>query len=513
MNYDKWDKKIDGLISNQIVKYALKDLNRLYKTTNNKYVLFRIAKYEFEKKLYDLSKEHFNILLNDPDYCVCSNYYLAAIANRQRDYKLAFEYLEKIVNMDTEYKSLASGLYSEVLYKLKRSSDVIKFYEEQSEKGIVDAQTYYYASKSYAIRNDHPDHIFNSLKCIRKAIELDDNNIEYHDFLRKMYLSNNIYSGAISETKKLIFLDSPYKNELSLMLPELEVKENRKSEAIYTIKKNISDGIVSYNQSSLYFELLTRCNDFKEAEIVSKDIVGEDKRGLDNYLKLVRMYNREYLCDKSIELCEYLDDKKIANIDILAAEAEALIQLGKYEEAKKVLHKVIKHSVYNKFYRMLALCCYLEGDLNSARRIMDTINANPKSEIDTFLRNRLYVDDQSCYMHESLFNSLLSGYNFNLVYDHIGYRLSIPSHMSVLEPGINIRDFLLKMNDKILYLDPSYVLDRDTFLVECDEEVGLINDKPTKYFIVDAMCGEGILSVKPVIPTKEAESNFKRVHF
>lgn len=512
MSRSQLDRKIDEIISNQITKYALKDLNKLYlKKNKHKYVLFRIAKLEFERRLYDLSKEHFNILQNEPEYYVVSTYYLACIADREKEYNLVLEYLKKIMDIDSEYKELITGLYSEVLYKLKRSNDVIEFYRNLSEKGSVDAKTYYYASKAYAIRKDQPDNIFKCIKCIRSAIELDDKNVEYHDFLRKIYINNNMYSGAISETKILISLDTPFKTQYRLSLPELEVKVNRKSEALLNIKRNMDDGVTSFEQDSLYFDLLTRSNDYKEAESISENVIGENNSGLANYLKLIRMYNREYMCDRAIEICDDLENKKLANVDILGAEAEALIQLGKYEEAKKVLHKIIRYSLSNKFYRLLALCCYLEGDFKTARSIMDTISVNSKSEMDTFLRSKLYKDNQSRYMHDSLFNSLLSGYNLDLVHDKNGYRLSMPSHMGVLKPEVHRKDFLLKMNDKILYLEPSYVLDRDTYLINYEEEVGLINNKPTKYFIVDAMCGDGVFSIKPVIPTSDAESNFKIV--
>ena len=502
------EQKIDEIIENG--HNVLEKLEHIYELRNDNYVLFRIAKFEIEKGIEGYSA-HFKELLNDPSYFIPASYYLSRGYFRKKNYVYSLKYIRNVLSTDSEYLVDAVDLCLDILLKDSNKETCSEFLEIIKNQKNLNCDTYYKISKVYY----KYDYVKKAVEYVKKAISLNNNNTLYHDFLIKIYSDKGMTEELYNEVRTFLKIekDPELKRKLSLMVPKLEVELNYKLEALRSIKSNIDQGIVSKCQDDIYFNLLTRSGDYREAEVLSQKMNLSSPSQMENLLKIIKMYNRENMCNTSLDMLDNYEEFNKSNRELSYGKIVTLMQLKRYKEAKEIIINVLNEKVSSIYCLLLAVCCYYEGDTESAKKIMLKIEPSSDSKMDMFLRHNLGLDKCKYNGREPLYSKLLNKYDYEIVCREIKFMLGTKTHMSRVARDVFIRDLVYEFDDIIRGMNPSYKMGKDTYLINYGKPVGIVNDKSTSYFVVDAIPGGGIFMAKPVIPTKDAQANFSRVRY
>lgn len=505
--------EIDEIVSTK-GNNTLTKLNNLYnKYKQHPYILFRTAKYRYDNGLKNAAKEFRKIAESeDNEYSVPAYYYLIKISLKAGNYKQASKDYEKIKDAKNEYLELLKPQLSEILFRSGRINELLTYYNRLDVLNEVTDQDCYFAFRAYALNHNYSQ----AIKAIKRAISINPNNSDYHRAMIEVYCENRMYVPLLKEIENLlsqgIKLDD--EEQLKLAIPEIYDKMKSFKEAIVALEKNEAEGITRKSQDQLYFNLLTKVCDFYGAEQVSKKIVGYSSESLENYLQLTRMYNRLNLCDKSLTIFNEIEESKPNSMFFKYYKILTLIQLGEYEETINMIYSILdRYPNESRFNTILALCLYLDGDKNAAKSIMNKVPESDGSKKDVFLRKELNLNNSSKKQEDDLYYEMLYGYDFDKVYRVNRRRLCQNNHASGLKKEVNVGRFLSELNSMINDLEPSYKMETDTYLIKYGEDVGYVNNKQTQYFMVDAIPGGQLYTVKPVIPTLEAKKNFQRTRF
>ena len=512
MDRELAEQKVKELFDREDHKGIIKDLRKLYLETQDDYVLFKLAKLEIDSGRLEQAKTDFRALRRITGYYACSNYYIALVFARQKEYEKSIKHIEKILDTDSEYYStLAKQLYVKMAFKNKNYAEAIKMYNELVEKKLLTGEINYYAARSYIAVND----IESALKPLRKAISLDPDKGKYLKYVEEC--GRNVkpedYGKFISFLTNLLQLDIPYKDAVKVMLPQFRFKSKRTFRIIIDIEENEKNGITSDKQKELHLYLLKGIGDYKKAEEVfdENDFLNKD---LNQNLDLIKTYNKECEYNKAHELCDRIKSLGGTYTKELYYRAYTFVQQGKYDEGRNLLFKLVDFNsvgLYKRGYiELIVLSYYLEGDLDNAYKYMSYLSQPTGSKIDTFIRYKL-GDSKSKIKHgKDIYFKNLTNYDYDAVYAENRNMLS-RSNVSGLLSEVNVGNFLNELNDITSELKPSYRLYKNSYLINYGENVGFVRNQETPYFIVDRFPQNGLYKVRPVIPTLGAEDNFQRI--
>lgn len=509
MGEELYKSKIDEIIQEENLKLRNKKLSKLIEESkHDHYVLARVAQYRFEngqQGYLDLLHE----LEGDDDYFVFTNYCLGATYARRGQKEKGMEYLEKLFVFDGYYAEKAREMYPGLLFDTEDYENVLGFFEYLKQNNILNDTAYFYAAKVYF----HRRKFSTAQEYVEKAVEMNPDVIEYHNFLRALYQDTKQYREALKQVRILQSMDisQALRNKLDLIVPELLFNLEQKSTSMKAIKKNKDRNLTNGKQESLYFQLGVHYGDFKSAEESAKELINTGGVfSLKDYSNLMRMYSVENLCDKSLELYKTLNVDENRDLDIVYSKACILVQMGKYDEAEKILTSLIKKSRKAQYYRLLVLCLYFENKNNEARKILKLIPQDA-TRLDIFLRNELGILDLSTYKEVPTHAKLVKNYDYGVVYKQIRNRYNDNSKALYFNDGINIGRFMNDIKDIIGGITPNYRMQSSVYLIDYGKDVATVNSTQTGHIIAETLPNGELINLKPVIPTDEGRQNYQRV--
>ena len=500
-----YEEKIDKILSGDDKKFKGKKLTQLLKDSGyDHYVMARVAQFRYENGFQGFM-EFFTELQKDDDYFLFSTYYIGAAHARKGRYEEASIELEKILHYDGICAEKARNLYPEVLYCNGEYDSVLDFFDYLKENDLLNDAAYFYVGKIHYFNHDlDQTKIF-----VDKAIEMNPDEVKYHVFKRALCLDTKDYKGALNEIRTLQSLDinPSLRVKLDLLVPQIYETMGYSGQAFKSIKSNIDKGINNECQEQSYFRLASRFGDFQTVDEISSRLIPRGDFSYKNFTALIFSYQDENLCSKVMKLFKN-ELKEAKDLDISFAKASTYVQMGKYEEAKNVLRKLMKVKKDPFYYRTYAYCLFLEGDINRAEEKMRMVPP-ADNRLDVYLRFKLGLLGD--YIHMPKYAQLLNDYDFNVVYKDIRNRLSNPDKPSRLNEGINVGRFASEIREIVKSTDPTYKSDKDSYLIDYGEEIATVNGTPTKHFIADAIPGGELLTIKPVIPSNDGISNYQRI--
>ena len=365
----------------------------------------------------------------------------------------------------------------------------------------------FYASKIYYFKHD----IETTLKLAEEAIKLNPDEIKYHTFLRAVYQDTKDYKNALKEIRilKSMNISQSLRNKLDILLPSIYEELNYGGKAFAAIKENVQKGITNTNQEKIYFKLASLYGDFKTVDELSDKMKCLNSFCSQHLRPLVTAYQNENLCDKVIGVIDsdYVDKTAF---EVQLYKANTLIQMKKYKEAKIIL-EILMNKSNNPVYRLsYALCLFNEGKFDEARNLMQSI-PTVDNRLCLYLKYELGILDLSIFRNIPSYAKLLNDYDFETVYRDTRNRLNRDDKPYRVYEEINIKKFIYEMKSIIDSLEPSYTFDKDSYLIDYGTNIAHLNGTPTSYFLVDAIPGGNIITMKPVIPSKDGVKNYQRV--
>ena len=293
-------------------------------------------------------------------------------------------------------------------------------------------------------------------------------------------------------------------------------------EALALIKNYEKHNLTSDNQTLLSFRINSKINNDKEAERLFYSIENKDLINDDYYKMLFKMYNKEALFEKSFSIIDEIEyNDTTAYKYILYYRASTLMQMGSYESAIVLLDEAIRDIIDTndnekniaQFYRLRALCYYLNGDLDDAKDEISALDQNDGRKIELLLRNEFDLPIDIISKEDLAYYQLLNNYDGTIVYNFIKGLYESKKSSCGVAPEINIGRLIYDLNDIISDLKPNYATKLDSYLINLETPIGRLNEVPTSYFIIDAMPDGKLYNIKPIIPTEDGKKNFKRIRY
>ena len=500
-----YEERIEKILSSEDKKGTSKRLTQLLKESGyDHYVMARVAQFRFETNSQGYM-EFFKELQNDDDYFLFSTYYLGAAYAKKGKYEEASVELEKMLHYDGVCAEKARNLYPEVLYCNGEYDAVFDFYDYLEKNNLLNDAIYFYVGKIHYFNHD----LAKTKTFVDKAIELNPDEPKYHIFKRALCHDTKDFKGALKEIRILQGLDinKQLREKLDLLVPQIYETMGYSGQAFKAIKANIDKGVNNECQEQSYFRLASRYGDFQTVDEISSRLIPRGDFSYRNYRSLITSYQDENLCNKAMKLFKNeLKDAK--DIDISFVKASTYIQMGKYEEAKNVLRKLMRIKKDPFYYRAYAYCLYIEGDIKHAEEMMKMIPP-VDNRLDVYLRYELGL--LGSYKIKPQYAELLRKYDFSAVYKDIRNRLNNPDKPSRLNDDVNIGRFASEIREIVRSTEPSYTFDKDSYLIDYGKEIATVNGTPTSHFIADAIPGGELLTIKPVIPSNDGRPNYQRV--
>ena len=443
---------------------------------------------------------------------VSSIYDIALELEQNGKLEKAIDCIVGITSRNGEIYDKARELFPRLLYENGDYINVKNFFKYLKKYNAVNHSAYYYAAKVYMKSN--PDI---AQKYVEEAVKEKPDEIEYHSLLRTLYLDSKQYSKALTEIRTLLSLniDDDLRNELNLCLPQVLIFTRSYPKAIEQIRNNKNDELTTTEQELLYFELENRFGDYNGAEKTAISLIESKKFQASNYATLMKIYNSENMCNKALSVYNNLNFRQKGHYEIIYSKAWALLQQGRYLEAKELLLPVIKSSNKPHFKRLYAFCLYKEDEISETRRVLEQLPCE-LTKMDMYLRYKLGVLDIDEYVktyHKiPEYISALTNPDFHMPYHLIKdkYGKSDDYKPAQLNDDINIGYFLRDISDIVAAMKPNYTLYSDVYLISYGSEAAVVNDTPTEFFIVETAPKGPVVDLRPVIPTADAKISYQR---
>ncbi|MBR5662288.1 MAG: hypothetical protein IKX00_01390 [Bacilli bacterium] len=504
-----YKEEIDKILDIEKASKAKKEFDKLIESSNhNHYVIAEAIKFRFKNNFQQIQiKELLEELDGDDEYYDLTTYYNAVLESRKVDKEKAIDGLENILHKNSEYAEKARKLYPELLYDTEDYDTVMSFYEYLKENNDVNDAALFYVSKIYYFHHD----IDKAKEFAEEAVNLNPNEIKYHTFLRALYQDTKDYKNALKEVRKLqsMNINPSLRNKLDILLPVLYNEINYTGKAFEAIKANIQNGINNTNQELLYFKLAAAYGDFKTVDELTETVKRLNNFCSQYFRTLVISYQSENLCDKAIDVFNS-DDVDNSVFEVKVSKANTLIQMNRISEAKKIISDLLKKSNNPQYKRSYAFCLFLEGNYDDARNIMQKIPCID-NRLDYYLRYKLGILDINMFRNIPTYVKLLNNYDFESVYRDIRNRICSDDKPCRLNKDVNVKKFAYEMRDYVNSVNPTYSFDKDTYLIDYGYNIAHVNGTPTSFFLADAIPGGELITMKPVIPSKDGLKNYQRV--
>ena len=505
-----YDKKINEILSINKPNVTKKELVKLIEESNHDhYVIAKTIVFRF-KNNFRQSEQMIKLLdelVGDDEYFELATYYYAVLDNREGNRDKAIEELQDILHRNGEYAEKARRMYPGLLYADEDYETVLSFFDYSKENNCMNSETLFYAGKIYYHNHD----LDTAREYVEAAVKMNPKEQKYHTFLRALYQDSRDYKNALNEIRILqsMNINPSLRNKLDMIVPVLYNELNFSGKAFVSIKDNIKKGLTNTNQEMLYYKLASQYGDFKTVDQLSDKMKGLSSFCSQHFKSLVMAYQNENLCDKAIDLINSdLVDKSVFEVQLL--KANILIQMKKYKDAKVILERLISRSS-NPLYKVsYALCLFNEGNFDEARKIMEKV-PTVDNRLWIYLKYELGILDLSKFKFIPPYAKQLENYDFEAVYRDTRNRLSKDDKPYRVNENVNIKKFIYEMKDIVESLNPSYTFDKDTYLIDYGINVAQLNETPTSFFLVDAIPGGNIITMRPVIPSKDGLKNYQRV--
>lgn len=505
-----YEKKINEILSKNKPNVAKKELDKLIEDSNHDhYVIAKTIEFRF-KKNFSQSEQMIKLLdelVGDDEYFELITYYYAILDNREGNRDKAIEGLQDILHRNGKYAEKARRMYPGLLYADEDYETVLSFFDYSKENNCMNSETLFYAGKIYYHHHD----LDTAREYVEAAVEMNPKEQKYHTFLRALYQDSCDYKNALNEIRILqsMNINPSLRNKLDMIVPVLYNELNFSGKAFVSIKDNIKKGLTNTNQEMLYYKLASQYGDFKTVDQLSDKMKGLSSFCSQHFKPLAMAYQNENLCDKALDLIDSdLVDKSVFEVQLL--KANILIQMKKYKEAKVVLERLLSRSS-NPLYKVsYALCLFNEGNFDEARKIMEKV-PTVDNRLWIYLKYELGILDLSEFKFIPPYAKQLENYDFEAVYRDTRNRLNKDDKPYRVNENVNIKKFIYEMKDIVESLNPSYTFDKDTYLIDYGINVAKLNETPTSFFLVDAIPGGNMITMRPVIPSKDGLKNYQRV--
>lgn len=514
---NKFQKEIDSIINDGNKKVVPRLYELAKNNDNDPYILYRIAVYKYEYGTPN-AEDDFISLLNNKDYYYASNYYLGLINIRNKERNKAIKYLKNTTSKNNEYAIRAMRLLVQEYYVCGDYKTSINYFELLEKYEYNDENSYNYAAHSFKELKMYPS----AINAIKNAIKLNTSEPKYINFIKRIPTGKEVNPLLLQLLYEIIPLNTPYTNELKLMVPELMYKTRYLKEALLLIRNYEENNLTSVNQTLLNFRINSRINNDAEAERLFYSVEDTSLIHDDYYKMLYKMYNKEALFEKSFDAIETVENYgSTAYKYILYYRAQTLMQMGSFESAIILLDEAIRNIVDSndneqniaQFYRLRALCYYLNGDYDDAKDEIVTLNQNDGRKIELLLRKEFDLPIDKVDKEDSAYYQLLHYYDPTTVLNFIQGLFDSKKSMCGVTANTDLDQLIYNVNKIIKDLEPTYSTKLDSYLINLGRPIGLLDGIPTPYFIVDAMPGGKLYNIKPIIPTEDGKKKFRRVRY